>query len=112
MAATPVAHDPAAGTAPCDVTGKRQGQLVSLCSGAPPPYDAAVYCLSGVAEGTIVVQLDIGEDGTVCRATTLRAELDRDVVECVLERMSTWRKLPPGRAHYTITKPDPPACRR
>jgi hypothetical protein len=33
------------------------------------------------------------------------------VVECVLERMSTWRKLPPGRARYTIAKPDPAACR-
>jgi len=111
MASAPVAHDPTAAPGPCDVTGKPQGLLVSLCSGAPPPYDTTVYCLSGVSEGTVVVQLDIGEDGTVCRATTLRAELDRDVVECVLERMSTWRKLPPGRARYTLAKPDPAACR-
>jgi hypothetical protein len=112
MASAPVAHDPTVSPASCDVTGKRQGQLVTLCAGAPPPYDTAVYCLAGVSEGTITVQLDIGEDGTVCRATTLQAELERDVVECVLERVSTWRKLPPGRARYTITKPDPAACRQ
>ncbi len=111
-ASAPAAQDFGATPAPCDVTAKRQGQLVTLCSGAPPPFDAAVYCLSGVSEGTIIVQVDVGEDGTACRSTTLQAELDRDVVECVLERVSTWRKLPPGRARYTISKPDPPACRQ
>jgi len=108
----PVATDLGAPAGLCDMTGRRQGQLVTLCGGAPPPLDTAVYCLSGVSEGTIVVQVDVGEDGTACRSTTLRAELEPAVVECVLERISTWRKLPPGRTRYTISKPDPPACRQ
>jgi hypothetical protein len=110
LASVPPAHDLGPAPVACDLTGQRTRELVVLCSGAAAPFDAAVACLRGTEAGTLVFQVEVAEDGSVCRATTLQAELGRDVAECVLEKVTAWRNLRPGRTRYTISRPDPPGC--